>query len=157
MAWSGRSASEGSGSLLEPDLNALRHSAAHVLAAALCRLFKGIQLDIGPATDTGFYYDVDFSRKLTPEDFPAIEAEMARIVEADYPFERIEVTREEAERLLRSIGQTRYKLERLADIPDGEPITLYRCGDFLDLCRGPHLPSTGGVRAFKLTSVAGSY
>jgi threonyl-tRNA synthetase len=157
MVWSGRSASEGSGSLLEPDLNALRHSAAHVLAAALCRLFKGIQLDIGPATDTGFYYDVDFSRKLTPEDFPAIEAEMARIVEADYPFERIEVTREEAERLLRSIGQTRYKLERLADIPEGEPITLYRCGDFLDLCRGPHLPSTGGVRAFKLTSVAGSY
>ncbi len=148
---------QGSDRLLEQDLTALRHSAAHVLAAALCRLFPGIQLDIGPATETGFYYDVDYSRKLTPDDFPAIQAEMERIVAADYPFERVEVSRGEAERLLRESGQTRFKLERLADIPEGEPIIFYRCGDFIDLCRGPHLRRTGDVKAFQLTSVAGSY
>ncbi len=142
---------------MEQDQEVLRHSAAHVLAAALTRLFNGIQLDIGPATDTGFYYDVDMPRKLTPEDFPEIEAEMARIVAADLPFERSEVTRAQAEEMLRAAGQTRFKLERLADIPVSEVITLYKCGDFIDLCRGPHLKSTGGVKAFKLMSVAGSY
>jgi threonyl-tRNA synthetase len=128
-----------------------------VLAAALARLFKGIQLDIGPATDTGFYYDVDMPRKLTPEDFPAIEAEMARIVAADLPFERLEVSRAQAAEMLTAAGQTRFKLERLADIPEGETITLFKCGEFIDLCRGPHLASTGSVKAFKLMSVAGSY
>jgi threonyl-tRNA synthetase len=138
------------------DSETLRHSTAHVMAAAVCHLFEGAQLDIGPATDSGFYYDFDLPHRLTPEDFPRIEAEMRRIVAADLPLERLEVSRAEAEQALRARAQ-RFKLERLADIPDGEIITLYRCGDFLDLCRGPHLERTGQIRAFALSSVAGSY
>jgi len=126
------------------------------MAAAVCRLFDEVRLDIGPATDDGFYYDFDLPHRLGPEDFPRIEEEMARIIRADYPFERFELSREEAERFLRERGQT-YKVERLADIPDGEPISFYRCGDFTDLCRGPHLERTGQIGAFKLISVAGSY
>ena len=132
----------------------MRHSAAHVMASSVYRLFPDVTLDIGPATEDGFYYDFDLPHRLTPDDFPAIEAEMGRIVSANHPFERFEVSRDEAKKLL--AGQ-RYKLERLADIPAGDPISFYRCGDFLDLCRGPHLPSTGAITAFKLTSVAGSY
>jgi len=132
----------------------MRHSAAHVMAAAVSRLFPDVKLDIGPSTEDGFYYDFDLPHRLTPDDFPKIEAEMARIIVANLPFERIEASREEAQKLL--AGQ-RYKLERLADVPAGDVISFYRCGDFVDLCRGPHLPSTGGVAAFKLTSVAGSY
>ena len=135
-------------------LETLRHSTAHVMAAAVCRIYPDVQLDIGPSTDDGFYYDFDLTQRLTPEDFPAIEAEMAKIVAEDLPFERIEVSREEARRLF--AGQ-KYKLERLADIPDGEAISFYRCGTFFDLCRGPHLESTGQIRAFRLLSVAGSY
>ena len=138
------------------DLERLRHSTAHVMAAALCRLYDDVQLDIGPATDNGFYYDVDLPKRLSPEDFPAIEAEMAKIVAEKNPFERIEVSREEAAEMLEGLGQ-KFKLERLSDIPEGEPITLYRCGEFLDLCRGPHVESTGDIRGYKLTSVAGSY
>jgi len=134
----------------------MRHSAAHVMAAAVCRLFENVQLDIGPATADGFYYDFELPRRLSPEDFPAIEAEMARLVAADLPLERLERTRAEAERQLREAGQT-YKLSRLADIPEGEAITFYRCGDFTDLCRGPHVASTARIGAFKLLSVAGSY
>ncbi|MEI6211831.1 MAG: threonine--tRNA ligase [bacterium] len=135
-------------------LEVMRHSAAHVMAAAVSRLFPDAKLDIGPAVDDGFYYDFDLTHRLTPEDFPKIEAEMARLVAANQPFERFEATREEAQKLLE--GQ-RYKLERLADIPAGEAISFYRCGDFLDLCRGPHVASTGAIGAFKLTQVAGSY
>ncbi len=135
-------------------LDVMRHSAAHVMAAAVCRLFKNVQLDIGPSTEDGFYYDFDMPHRLTPEDFPAIEAEMGRLVAAGLPFERMEVTREEAAKLLS--GQ-RYKLERLADIPAGEAISFYRCGEFVDLCRGPHLASTAELKAFKLDAVAGSY
>jgi threonyl-tRNA synthetase len=138
------------------DLEMMRHSAAHVMAAAVCRLFGDVQLDIGPSTDDGFYYDFDLSHRLAPEDFPAIEAEMGKIVSENLPFERLEVPRAEAERLIRERKQ-KYKIERLADIPQGETISFYRCGDFMDLCRGPHLASTGGVKAFKLLSVAGSY
>lgn len=138
------------------DLETLRHSTAHVMAAAICRLYENVQLDIGPAIDSGFYYDFDLSKRLTPEDFPAIEAEMARIVAANLPFERMEMDRAQAEAALKAKGQ-RYKLERLNDIPAGETISFYRCGDFLDLCRGPHLASTGELKAFKLLSVAGSY
>jgi threonyl-tRNA synthetase len=134
----------------------MRHSTAHVMAAAVCRLFDDVKLDIGPATDAGFYYDFDLPKRLAPEDFAAIEAEMARIVKDDEPFERFEATRADAEALLRQRGQ-RFKLERLADIPADETISFYRCGDFVDLCRGPHLERTGEIRAFKLTSVAGSY
>ncbi len=136
------------------DLNTLRHSTAHVMAAAVCRLYQNVLLDIGPATDTGFYYDFDLPPRLSPTDFEAIEKEMARIVAADLPFERFETDRAGAEQLL--AGQ-RFKLERLADIPEGEPISFYRTGDFVDLCRGPHLDRTGQIPAFKLMSVAGSY
>jgi threonyl-tRNA synthetase len=138
------------------DLERLRHSTAHVMAAAICRLYKDVQLDIGPATDNGFYYDVDLPKRLAPEDFPAIEDEMANIVAEKFPFEQIEVSREKATEMLKEQGQA-YKLERLADIPDGESITFFRCGDFIDLCRGPHVENTGQLKGFKLTSVAGSY
>jgi threonyl-tRNA synthetase len=124
------------------------------MAAAVCRLFPDAQLDIGPSTADGFYYDFDLSHRLTPEDFPAIEAEMRRLAGADLPFERFETTREEALKLL---AGRRYKLERLADIPAGEAISFYRCGDFVDLCRGPHVARTGALKAFKLTQTAGSY
>jgi len=135
-------------------LETLRHSTAHVMAAAVCRIYDQVQLDIGPSVENGFYYDFDLPHRLTPEDFPAIEGEIKRMVDEDLPFERIEVSRAEAEGML--IGR-KYKLERLADIPEDEAITFYRCGDFFDLCRGPHLESTGKLRAFKLLSVAGSY
>ncbi len=140
----------------QSDLYKMRHSAAHVLATAVCRLYDNVQLDIGPPTEGGFYYDFDLPHRLTPEDFPAIEAEMAKIIAEDQPFECLEVTRDEALRLIEGLGQ-RYKVERLADIPEGEKITFYRNGEFLDLCRGPHVPSTGKIRAFKLLNVAGSY
>lgn len=132
----------------------VRHSAAHVMAAALCRLYEGVKLDIGPATDDGFYYDVDMEHRLTPEDFPAIEAEIGKIIRSDVPFTRREVSREEAGRIF---AAQPYKLERLADIPEGEPVTVYTCGDFTDLCRGPHVASAGAIGAVKILSVAGSY
>ncbi len=132
----------------------LRHSTAHVMAAAVCRLFDHVQLDIGPSTDDGFYYDFDLEARITPEDFERIEAEMQKIVDEDQPFDCITVSRDEAKELLK--GQ-KYKLERLADVPAGEPITFYSCGDFKDLCRGPHIESTGKLRAFKIMNVAGSY
>ncbi len=138
------------------DWQRMRHSAAHVMAAAVCKLFDQVRCDIGPTTADGFYYDFDLPHRLTPEDFPAIEQEMARIIAADLPFERIETTRAEARSILQAQGQT-YKLERLADIPEGEPISLFRCGDFTDLCRGPHVQRSGEIKAFKLLSVAGSY
>ena len=138
------------------ELERLRHSTAHVMAAAVRRLFDDVKFDIGPATDDGFYYDFDLPKRLSPEDFPAIEKEMRRIVDEAHSFEEIEVSREEAARIFQDLGQG-YKLERLDEIPEGERITLYKCGDFVDLCRGPHLESTGKIRAFKLSSVAGSY
>lgn len=138
------------------DLNTMRHSAAHVMAAAVCRLFPGVRLDIGPATDDGFYYDFDLAHRIGPEDFERIEAEMAAIVREDHPFERFETTRQEARRRLEAAGQT-YKLERLAEIPEGEPISFFRSGEFTDLCRGPHVASTGKIGVFKILSVAGSY
>ena len=140
----------------DSDLKTLRHSAAHVMAAAVCRLFKDVQLDIGPATDDGFYYDFDLPHRLAPDDLARIEEEMRRIQEENHPFEKIVMTRSDAEDFLRRKGQ-RYKLERLADISSEEEVTFYRSGDFIDLCRGPHVESTGRIGAFKLLSVAGSY
>ena len=134
----------------------MRHSAAHVMAAAVCRLYDDVKLDIGPATDDGFYYDFDLAARLSPDDFPAIEAEMANIIAANLPFERFTASHAEARSLLEEAKQT-YKLDRLEDIPGNEEISFYRCGDFVDLCRGPHVESTGQIRAFKLTAVAGSY
>lgn len=136
-------------------IETLRHSAAHIMAAAVKRCFGDeVLFDIGPATADGFYYDFDMPHRLSTEDFPKIEKEMKRIIKQNLPFERIEVPRDEAEKML--AGQ-RYKLERLADIPAGETITFFRCADFLDLCRGPHVATTGAVKAVKITAVAGSY
>lgn len=131
------------------DIETMRHSTAHVMAAAVCRLYRDVMLDIGPASEGGFYYDFDLSERFSPDDLPAIEKEMMKIVSENLPFERTEVTREEALKMLEAAGQT-YKIQRLADIPEGEAITFYKSGEFIDLCRGPHLKSTGEIKAFKL-------
>ncbi len=136
-------------------LEVLRHTAAHVLAQAVRRLFPGVKLAIGPAIADGFYYDFDFPQPITREDLPRIEEEMNRIVAEDLPVERVFLPRSEAEELLKKEGEV-YKLELLADIPDQE-ISFYRQGEFMDLCRGPHLPSTGLVKHFKLLDLAGAY
>ncbi len=138
------------------ELYRMRHSAAHVMAAAVCRIFPDVQLDIGPPTEDGFYYDFDLPHRLSRDDFERIESEMAKIIAENHPFERIEVSRDEAKRMIEQMGQ-RYKIERLADIPEDEAVTFYKCGEFVDLCRGPHAESTGKVRAYKILSVAGSY
>jgi threonyl-tRNA synthetase len=131
-----------------------RHSAAHVMAAAVRRLFPDALFDIGPATDEGFYYDFDLSHRLSQEDFPAIEEEIRKIIASAYPFERLEMSRDEAAAMF---AEQKYKLERLADIPEGEVVSVYRCGEYVDLCRGPHVGTTGDVGAVKLVSIAGSY
>ena len=131
------------------------HSSAHIMAAAVKRLFPEAKVTIGPPIETGFYYDFDFDRGFTPEDLERIEGEMKKIVEENVPFERMEVTKDEAYRIFEEMGET-YKLELLDEIED-EVVSLYKTGDFIDLCRGPHIPSTGLVKAFKLTSVAGAY
>ena len=133
-----------------------RHSAAHLTARAVCSLFKNAKVDIGPATDDGFYYDFDLEHRLAPEDFPKIEKEIARLIALDEPFVRKEVTRAEAKAIFEKAGQP-YKVERLADIPEGEKITLYTVGDYVELCRGPHVAHSKEIGAVKLTSVAGSY
>ncbi len=138
-------------------LEELRHSSAHVLGAAVRRLFPQAQLDIGPPTDTGFYYDFDLDHKFTPEDLEKIEKEMRRIAGENQKFERIEVPREEAIKLIEGTGQTKYKLGRLADIPAGETISFYKNGEFIDLCAGTHVPATSKINAFKLLSIAGAY
>ncbi|TZE82785.1 threonine--tRNA ligase [Calorimonas adulescens] len=134
----------------------LRHTASHVMAQAVKRLFPGAKLAIGPAIETGFYYDFDIDRPFTPEDFAAIEAEMKKIVEADYPVIREVKTKEEALQFMREKDEP-YKVELIEALPDDATITFYTQGEFTDLCAGPHLPSTGMVRAFKLLSVAGAY
>ena len=136
------------------ELEKLRHSCAHVMAAAVCRLYPDVKLDIGPPTDEGFYYDFDLPHRLSTDDFEAIEKMMQQIIEEDHPFTAQEVTREEATSMVK--GQP-YKLERLADIPADEKITFFTCGEFTDLCRGPHVESTGAIKAHQLVNVAGSY
>ncbi|MDR3143435.1 MAG: threonine--tRNA ligase [Puniceicoccales bacterium] len=140
----------------ESELLAIRHSAAHVLAAAVLRLFPGAKLDIGPTTSQGFYYDIDLASPLTAEDLPRLEEEMRKIIAEDQVFECQVVSREEAAHLFREKGQP-YKLERLADIPSDETITLYRNGEFIDLCRGGHVGRSSEIKAFKLLSIAGAY
>ena len=137
-------------------LKQLRHSAAHVLGAAVLRLFPTAKYDIGPAIDNGFYYDFDLPRTLTAKDLEAIEQEMRKIIASNFPFERMEVSREEAQKQMQALNQS-YKLERLADIPEGEIVSLYKSGEFLDLCRGPHVASTGEIKAIKLLHIAGCY
>lgn len=136
-------------------LTILRHSAAHIMAEAVQRLFPSAKVTIGPDIENGFYYDFDYERPFTPEDLEAIEAEMAKSIARDQPFQRRVVSRREAENLFRDMGED-YKLEILHDLVDG-PVSLYSHGQFTDLCRGPHVPSTGFIKAFKLTSVAGAY
>jgi threonyl-tRNA synthetase len=136
-------------------LEVLRHSTSHVMAQAVQSLFPGAKVTIGPAIREGFYYDFDFDQSFSPEDFPRIEAKMKEIIDRDLPIIRKAVSREEALRLFQERGEP-YKRELIEALPDSE-VTLYQQGDFIDLCRGPHLSSTGKIRAFKLTSVAGAY
>lgn len=137
------------------DLQTMRHSAAHVLAEAVQQLFPGARLGIGPAIEEGFYYDFELPRALTPDDFAEIEARMAKIVGADLPFRREELAAVEAARLFQELEQP-YKVELIRDLGE-QTITLYREGGFVDLCRGPHVHSTGEIKAFKVLSVAGAY
>jgi len=138
-------------------LEEIRHSCSHVLASAVLRLFPDAKLDIGPPTDSGFYYDLDLDHKLSAEDLVRIEDEMRKIVKENQAFVRKEVPRDEAAALIRQLGQERYKLGRLADIPENETITFYTNGDFTDLCGGPHVRYTSKLKAFKLLSIAGAY
>lgn len=133
-----------------------RHTTSHILAQAVKNIYPTVKLAIGPAIKDGFYYDFEFKTPITQEDFPKIEAEMQRIIKANLPLVRKELSRQEAEALFRKFGED-YKIELLSAIPEGEAVSTYTQGEFTDLCRGPHLSSTGKVKAFKLTSVAGAY
>jgi threonyl-tRNA synthetase len=138
-------------------LEEIRHSCSHILATAVLRLYPQALLDIGPPTDTGFYYDIDLAHKFTPEDLEKIEAEMKKIVEEKQEFKRFEVSRDEAKKIIAERKQETYKLVRLADIPEGEKISFYQNGEFVDLCAGTHVKNTGEVKALKLLSIAGAY
>jgi threonyl-tRNA synthetase len=148
------------------DLERLRHSCAHVMATAIARLWPDAQFASGPAVENGFYYDVELAHRITPEDFPAIEAEMKKEIKANHVFEKLVVTREQAIKdaqsgRLGALGErpapSRFKLGNLEDIPEGEPISYFKSGDFIDLCAGPHVMRTGNIGAYKLTSVASAY
>ncbi len=138
-------------------LEELRHSASHILATAILRIFPDAKLDIGPPTDTGFYYDIDLDHKLTADDLVKLEAEMKKVADENQRFDRKEVSREEAVEIIKSRGQERYKLGRLADIPEGEKISFYQNGEFMDLCAGTHVRYSSKLKAFKLLSIAGAY
>jgi len=137
-------------------LDIVRHSTAHLLAQAVKQLFPTAQVTIGPVIEDGFYYDFAFERPFLPEDLALIEAKMTELAKADYPVTRRELGRDEAIAYFRGLGEE-YKAKIIADIPAGETLSLYRQGDFEDLCRGPHVPSTGKMKAFKLTKLAGAY
>ncbi|QKI81672.1 threonine--tRNA ligase [Kroppenstedtia eburnea] len=137
-------------------LEVYRHSATHLMAQAVKRLFSGVKLGIGPVIEDGFYYDMDLPQPLTADDLPKIEDEMRRIAKEDLPIARRVVTREEALRIYEEAGDE-LKLELIRELPEDEEITLYEQGEFFDLCRGPHVPSTGKLKNFKLLSVAGAY
>lgn len=137
-------------------LELIRHSTAHLMAQAVKQLYPEAQVTIGPAIDNGFYYDFSYKRPFTPEDLEAIEARMHEIVKQDLKVERSEMNREDAVEFFRGMGEA-YKAELVEAIPEGEVISLYRQGDFIDLCRGPHVPSTGKLKVFKLMKVAGAY
>jgi threonyl-tRNA synthetase len=148
------------------DLERLRHSASHVLATAILKLWPEAQFAAGPPVENGFYYDVDLPHRISPEDFGRIEAEMKEEIKANHPFERMEVSRDEALELgkkgrLAALSErpepSRFKLDIIENIPPDEKISLYRSGDFIDLCAGPHVMRTGNIAAFKLTNVASAY
>lgn len=135
------------------NLEAMRHSAAHIMAEAVLEIFPDAKLGIGPAIDNGFYYDFDLPRSLTPEDLPVITAKMESIIKKDSPFLQSAITRDEAKCMF---AKQPYKLELIDEIPD-DTLSIYSNGEFSDLCRGPHVGSTGDVKAFKLTGIAGAY
>ncbi|MCA9656955.1 MAG: threonine--tRNA ligase [Myxococcales bacterium] len=137
-------------------LETMRHSAAHVMADAIKRLWPDAKLAFGPHTEDGFYYDIAMEHRLGPEDFERIEAEMAKITAAKHPFVREEISRNAAVELFEEEGE-RFKVEAIAAIPEDAVLTLYRSGDFVDLCRGPHVEHTGKIKAFKIMSIAGAY
>src|SRR5438477_802173 len=148
------------------DIERLRHSASHVLATAILKIWPEAQFAAGPPVENGFYYDVDLPHRISPDDFEKIEAEMKKEIKANHPFERMEVSRDEALDLgkkgrlaaLRDRDQpSKYKMDIIENIPPDEKISLYRNGDFVDLCAGPHVMRTGNIGAFKLTSVASAY
>jgi len=148
------------------ELERLRHSCAHVMATAILRLWPEAQFAAGPPVENGFYYDVELPHRISPEDFPKIEEEMKKEIRADHIFEKQVVTREQAVKdaqrgrlaaLSERPAPSKFKLGNLEDIPEGEPISYYRNGDFVDLCAGPHVMRTGNIGAFKLTSVASAY
>src|SRR5262245_52944365 len=148
------------------ELERLRHSCAHVLATAILRLWPDAQFASGPPVENGFYYDVELDHRISPEDFAKIEAEMKHEIKANHPFERIVVSRERALKDAQSgrLGAlsarplpSKFKISNLEDIPEGEEISYYQNGDFLDLCAGPHVMRTGNIGAFKLTHVASAY
>jgi threonyl-tRNA synthetase len=136
------------------DIEKRRHSAAHLTAWAVSNVFEDVQVDIGPATADGFYYDFDLPHRISTEDFPKIEAEINRLIALDEPFVKKVVSRAECEKMLAS---QKYKLERLADIPEGEDISTYSVGNYVEMCRGPHVERSSQVGVVKLTRVAGSY
>jgi threonyl-tRNA synthetase len=149
------------------DLERLRHSAAHVMATAILRLWPEAQFASGPPVENGFYYDVELPHRISPEDFPKIEDEMKKEIKANHPFEKVVVTREQAiadaeKGRLGALAErpgspSKFKLGNLADIPEGEPISYFKNGDFIDLCAGPHVMRTGNIGAFRLTNVASAY
>jgi threonyl-tRNA synthetase len=137
-------------------LDLIRHSTAHLLAYAVKTLFPDAQVTIGPVIENGFYYDFAYKRPFTPEDLAAIEKKMSELAKKDFPVTREELPRDQAVALFKGMGE-HYKAEIIAAIPEDQPIGLYREGDFVDLCRGPHVPSTGKLKVFKLMKVAGAY
>ena len=137
------------------DLETLRHSASHILAQAVIELFPGVKLGIGPAIENGFYYDFDMPEQITPEDLPKIEKKMKEIIKANHKFEKTEMSKAKAIEFLEERGE-KYKIEIVHEIPD-KNVTFYKSGDFIDLCRGPHVESTGKVKVIKLLSIAGAY
>src|SRR6267143_992434 len=148
------------------DLERLRHSTSHVLATAILKIWPEAQFAAGPPVENGFYYDIDLPHRISPEDFERIEAEMKKEIKANHPFEKMEVSRDEALELgekgrLAALSDrnepSKFKIDIIEGIPAGEKISLYRNGDFIDLCAGPHVMRTGNVGAFKLTSVASAY
>src|SRR3989440_1683525 len=148
------------------DIERLRHSTAHVLATAILKLWPDAQFAAGPPVENGFYYDADLPHRISPEDFEKIEAEMKKEIKANHPFERMEVSRDEALAMgkkgrLAALSDrdqpSKFKIDIIENIPADEKISLYRNGDFIDLCAGPHVMRTGNVGAFKLTSVASAY
>ncbi|OIK10013.1 threonine--tRNA ligase [Bacillus sp. MUM 116] len=151
---------DGSIEIVTPDssdaLEVLRHSTAHLMAQAVKRLYPNVNLGVGPVIEGGFYYDMDLEESLTPEDLPKIEKEMAKIVNENLEIVRKEVSRAEAVQLFKEAGDP-YKLELIEAIPDEETVTIYEQGEFFDLCRGIHVPSTGKIKEFKLLSIAGAY